>query len=168
MPFTGHSLFSNISNYDVINRRRRYIMNHYIDFGLFAVLFIAQFVGHRIGDFMFQTDMQARKKTIDPLYLIKHAVVYSLCVTLPVIFFVYDIEVLMLIFTLTLVEHMAVDDRRVVIWWKHFLETKLAGRKDFNIEDVPSFVIIEIDQTIHYTRIFIISTFIAMVLPIFH
>lgn len=143
-------------------------MVQHIDFGLFATLFIAQFVGHRIGDFMFQTDMQARNKSTDPLYLAKHSVVYSFCVILPVMVFVHDFHTLLLLFVLTFAEHLAVDDRTFVIWWKNFLETKIARRKDFNIDDVPSFVIIEMDQTIHYTRIFILSAFVSLVLPIFY
>jgi hypothetical protein len=47
------------------------------------------------------------------------------------------------------------------IWLKTFIETKIAGNKNFDISSIPSFVIIEIDQTIHYTRILIISAIIA-------
>ncbi|MNI79822.1 hypothetical protein D3C73_1363050 [compost metagenome] len=65
------------------------------------------------------------------------------------------------VFIVTLIEHYLIDDRRFVIWLKAFIETKIAGNKNFDISDLPSFVIIEVDQTIHYTRILIISAIIA-------
>lgn len=130
---------------------------------LFAALFILQFVGHRVGDYLFQTDVQANLKTTNSWARFKHCFVYSTTVAAFTLF-VIPWQASLFIWGLTLLEHFNVDTRKPVIWWKNFVEKKLARRGDlFHISHVPSFVIIEIDQTFHYLRILFISILLAYI-----
>ncbi len=134
-----------------------------LDLTLFAALFIFQFVGHKIGDYILQTDHQAQFKTKDDVYRMRHSLVYAATIALLLFPLLGHLAAIVTIFVLTVAEHMLIDDRRFVRWLKTFVETNLAGRKDFDIEKVPTFVIIEIDQTIHLIRIFLISLIFASI-----
>lgn len=126
---------------------------------ILCTLFIVQFVGHRIGDFILQTDYQATNKTTNSEARFMHCLVYSATIAILSAFIAPTWT--MFVFIITLIEHYLIDDRRFVIWLKTFIETKIVGNKNFDISNIPGFVIIEIDQTIHYTRILIISAIIA-------
>lgn len=130
---------------------------------LFASLFILQFVGHRVGDYLFQTDFQAQNKTKAFWPLFRHCFVYALTVAL------FSLIVLppyyaLIVFAITIIEHLVVDTRIPVMDWKIFLEKYLARRKDFLFSNLPTFVVIEIDQTIHMLRMLIISIIFCHVL----
>lgn len=127
---------------------------------LFCTAFILQFVGHRIGDYLFQTDWQANHKAKDWFARYRHCVVYSLTICLMMLL-AFDWNLCFWIGIITLVEHFIVDARWPVVGWKNFMEKNFARRKDFDISTLPFFVIIEIDQTIHIVRIFLISLLIA-------
>lgn len=126
----------------------------------FVTAFILQFVGHRVGDYLFQTNTQAQKKATDLVYRIRHCLLYSLIVG-AFMLFAFEWQVAVIVFALTFLEHIWIDSRKPVIGWKNFFEKKLAGNKDFNIDDLPFFVVIDIDQSIHILRIFIISLLIG-------
>lgn len=134
-----------------------------MDFALFSAVFILQFVGHRIGDFIFQTDNQALFKTTSEYMRMKHCIVYATTVS-ALTLFALPLPLVGLVWGLTFMEHMIIDDRRFVLWWKTFLETKIVRRKDFDIKNVPGFVIIEIDQTIHMVRMMLIAMMFAYLL----
>lgn len=121
-----------------------------------TALFILQYVGHRVGDFIFQTDSQAQLKTTSSFARHKHCLIYSLTVAAFTLF-VVDWEIAFFILGITLIEHNFIDTRKPVIWIKTFLETKIARNNTFDIKNVPWFVIVEIDQTIHILRILAIS-----------
>ncbi|MET3505437.1 DUF3307 domain-containing protein [Halalkalibacter oceani] len=131
-----------------------------MDLLLFAIAFIVMFVGHRIGDYLLQTDWQAQNKAINTYARLKHVIVYSLTISLLLIPF-FSWYTALIVFLLTMIEHFIIDSRKPIVWWKTFLETKVAKQKDFNIKSLPFFVMIEIDQTVHYIRIFIIAVLIG-------
>lgn len=49
---------------------------------LFCVAFIFQYVGHRIGDYLLQTNYQAQNKANNFISRFKHYLVYSLTILL--------------------------------------------------------------------------------------
>ncbi|WP_047913136.1 DUF3307 domain-containing protein [Paenibacillus sp. TCA20] len=130
---------------------------------VFSALFILQFVGHRIGDFILQTDVQAQNKTKDWKARLRHCFSYSLSVSL-LTWILLPIHYLPIIFLITIVEHFIIDDRRFVVWLKTNIETKIAKQKEFNISTVPGFVIIEIDQTIHMIRMLLIAILFSYIM----
>lgn len=127
---------------------------------VFCTLFITQFVGHRIGDYLLQTHTQALQKTTNDNALLRHCLVYSISISLLVLA-MFNWKYALAVFFLTLLEHLIVDTRKPVIWWKMLIEKHIAGKKDFKIEDLPFFVMIEVDQSIHIVRIFLISLLLA-------
>lgn len=127
---------------------------------IFVTAFILQFVGHHIGDYLLQTNTQAKKKSSDLLSLLTHCLIYSATISLVFLTF-FSPATSLVVFAITLIEHSIVDSRRPVVGWKLFLERKIAGDKDFTIGDLPFFVLINIDQTFHLVRIFVISLLVA-------
>ncbi len=128
---------------------------------LFCTAFILQFVGHRIGDYLFQTDMQAQNKA-NALWSwarTKHCFVYSVTIA-ALTLFAFDYWLAAAVFLITFIEHYIIDSRLPILWYKDTLEN-IVGNKGFDISKLPFFVLIEIDQTVHYTRIFIISLLIG-------
>lgn len=132
-----------------------------MDLILFCTAFIIQFVGHRIGDYLFQTDWQAQNKAKDGIARLKHVLVYSSTISLMMLI-VFDWRLCVLVWGITFLEHFWIDSRNPIIAWKTFLETKIAKQKDFDINNLPFFVMIEIDQTVHYIRIFVLSILIGL------
>lgn len=94
---------------------------------LFTAAFIIQLVGHRIGDYLFQTDWQAQNKTKDWWARWKHCVVYSLTISLMMLMLV-NWKVAVVIYGITFLEHYWIDSRKPIVWWKTLLETKLQNR----------------------------------------
>lgn len=129
----------------------------------FSALFIVQAVGHRVGDYLLQTHTMATQKTTDTMALIAHCTVYSATVAFFSMLIVPPL-IAAFIFVITYVEHVIVDTRQPVIGFKNFFERTIGGNKEFNAEDLPFFVLIEIDQTIHYLRILVISLVFANIL----
>ncbi|CDQ41841.1 hypothetical protein BN990_04220 [Virgibacillus salexigens] len=127
---------------------------------IFCTAFIFQYVGHNIGDYLFQTDWQAQNKTKKRLARFRHCFVYSLTIGL-LLLIPFNWVVASIVFLITLIEHYLVDSRKPIIVWKNFLEKKIAKQKNFEIKNVPQFVIISIDQTVHIVRIFIIAIAIS-------
>lgn len=132
-----------------------------MDLLMFCSLFIVQFVGHRLGDYFFQTNWQSINKVGNAVARVRHCLVYS-AVVAALTLLVVDWKLSVAIFIATLAEHMWVDSRKPVVAFKEFLERKIAKTEDFKAMDLPFFVLIEIDQTFHYIRIFIISILIAI------
>lgn len=126
---------------------------------LFSTAFIIQLVGHRMGDYLFQTDYQAQNKAKSGIARYKHCFVYALTIGL-MMGFAFKWQMMLAVFGLTFIEHYIIDSRKPIVWWKKTLE-KVVGNKGFDIEKMPFFVLIEIDQTVHYVRIFVISMLIG-------
>lgn len=131
-----------------------------MDLALFSTAFILQFIGHRVGDYLFQTDWQAQNKSKNSWARFKHCFIYSLTITL-IMLLVVDWKTAVIIFGLTIFEHYIIDSRKPVVGWKNFLEKRIAGNKEFDIQNVPFFVVIEIDQTMHYTRCLLIAVLLS-------
>jgi hypothetical protein len=130
-----------------------------MEHALFATAFILQFVGHRIGDYLFQTDYQAQNKAKNAVARARHCIVYA--ATIGVLMLVsFDVKLALIVTAITFVEHMIIDSRKPVVGWKKLLE-RVVGNKGFDIDKMPFFVLIEIDQTIHMMRILGISLLIA-------
>lgn len=126
---------------------------------LFCTLFILQFVGHRVGDYLFQGEKDANFKSKDFKRLFRHCLMYSITVTIFVSFFFPRLA--LLVFSVTMLEHIIIDSRTPVEDWQTFFEKKIMRNKDFDINKLPFFVLIEIDQTFHLLRIFLLSLFIS-------
>ena len=126
---------------------------------LFCTAFILQFVGHRMGDYLFQTDWQAQKKAKDVVARCKHCLVYSLTIS-GVMMILFNWQVCIMVFLLTFLEHTFIDSRKPIVWWKTTLE-RVVGNKSFDMEKMPFFVMIEIDQTVHYIRCLLIAMLIG-------
>jgi hypothetical protein len=126
---------------------------------LFCTLFILQFVGHKVGDYLFQGEKDSIYKSKDFKHLFRHCLMYSIIVTLFVVFF-YP-RVALLVFSITMLEHLIIDSRTPVVGWKTFFEKKIMRNKNFDINNLPFFVLVEIDQTFHLIRILLLSLFIA-------
>lgn len=131
-----------------------------MDLSLFCTAFIIQFVGHQLGDYGLQTNFQAINKAENSNTRLRHSLVYSAIISL-LLLVAFSWTTAIVVFILTVLEHMIVDSRKPVIAWKIFFERKIAGNKRFNIEDLPFFVLVAIDQAFHITRIFIISLLIG-------
>lgn len=127
---------------------------------IFVTAFILQYVGHQIGDYLLQTNTQAINKGKDFSALVTHVSIYSIVVGLMMLIF-FDPYVACVVYIITFIEHMIIDSRKPVLWYKNFLERKIARNKDFYIDELPFFVVISIDQAIHLVRIFAISLLIA-------
>lgn len=130
---------------------------------LFAVLFIAQFVGHRVGDYLFQTDTQAVNKTRSTMYLTRHCFVYAATIGMFSLI-VLPTEFAFILAVLTFIEHFLVDTRKPVFAWKKFLEFAIARNRGYSPDNLPMFVLIEIDQSIHYLRIFLLSLLFSYIM----
>ncbi|WP_437261211.1 DUF3307 domain-containing protein [Bacillus thuringiensis] len=132
-----------------------------MNLALFSAVFIIQFVGHRIGDYLLQTDVQAQNKATNAWARFKHCFVYSFTIAALVGLILQSFELYIIVFLITIIEHMIIDTRKPVLWFKRILETKIARNKNYSPDKLPFFVLIEIDQTIHYTRILVISLLIG-------
>lgn len=126
---------------------------------LFCTAFILQFVGHRIGDYLFQTDWQAQNKAKNGIARFKHCAVYSLTIS-TMLLFIISWQAAVIVFMLTMVEHSLIDSRDPIVWWKTTLE-RVVGNKSFDMDKMPFFVMIEIDQTVHYIRCLLIAMLIG-------
>lgn len=131
-----------------------------MDLLLFCTVFILQFVGHRVGDYVFQTDWQAQNKAKNIEARGMHCAVYATVIAL-ILYPTIGLTAAIIVQLLTFMEHIWIDSRKPVIAWKTFLEERIAGRTDFDINQLPFFVLIEIDQTFHYVRILLISILIG-------
>lgn len=130
-----------------------------MDLLLFCTAFILQFVGHRVGDYLFQTDWQAQNKAKDFNARSRHVYVYSLTISL-FILTSFGWMTSLAVFLITAIEHIFIDSRKPVVFYKKTIE-KIVGNKGFKVEDMPFFVLIEIDQSIHYVRCFVIAALIG-------
>lgn len=126
---------------------------------LFCTAFILQFVGHRMGDYLFQTDWQAQNKAKNGIARLKHCSVYSLVIS-ALLLMIISWQAATIVFWITFFEHVIIDSRDPIIWWKTTLE-RVVGNKSFEMDKMPFFVLIEIDQTVHYMRCLIIALLIG-------
>ncbi|WP_092269302.1 DUF3307 domain-containing protein [Brevibacillus centrosporus] len=113
-------------------------------------LFIILYVAHKVADYLFQTDGQARFKSEDWGFLLRHCIVY----TITVLGFAYlvigyfSVAATILIFF----SHLILDKRDFLNWWA----VHIKRIKDPNSQHVST-VMLELDQAFHYIVLLIIS-----------
>jgi hypothetical protein len=130
-----------------------------MDLVLFCTAFILQFVGHRIGDYVFQTDWQTQNKAKNPIARANHVLVYSMTIGV-LMLLAFDQWTAAIVVLITALEHYIIDSIKPIVGWKKLLE-KSVGNKGFDIEKMPFFVLIEIDQSFHYARCLLIAVLIG-------
>ena len=114
-----------------------------------ASLFIVLYIGHKIGDYIFQTEYQAlnKSKLIGPLF--RHSIVYTICV-LGLAFIVigfFSWLALIIVF----VSHLILDRRTFLITWGR----KIKGMNSPS-NDSSKIALMELDQAFHYLVLFFI------------
>lgn len=126
-----------------------------VDFNFFDIsinieLFIYLYLGHKIGDYLLQSDKQAKSKQNSWYYLLVHCAIYSLSViAVPFIFIGYfNLAALFFVF----ITHVIIDQGALLHFWLKYIK----GIKDPDSEEV-NIVKLEVDQTFHYIVIGIIS-----------
>lgn len=131
-----------------------------MDMLFFCTIFIFQLVGHLVGDWLFQSNNDSINKTTSTEHLIRHCMMYTWVIMLFVAF-IAPVEVTIAIAVLTFIEHCMIDTRKPVVGYKTFFERKFMKDNSFDIKNLPVFVIIGMDQSVHILRIFILSVLAA-------
>jgi hypothetical protein len=75
---------------------------------VFCTLFIFQFVGHRIGDYLIQSNADAINKSKSFAHRFRHCAFYSATIFL-LLLIVIDPKTAFWIWVVTLIEHMIID-----------------------------------------------------------
>ncbi|MFV9957783.1 MAG: DUF3307 domain-containing protein [Rickettsia conorii subsp. raoultii] len=113
-------------------------------------LFIILYIGHKIADYLFQTDYQALNKHKNWGALLRHCLIYTITLTFLAFIIIgyFSWTTLFIIF----ISHIIIDKRVFVIWWA----TKIKKMSNTtNIAVQPA--IKELDQSFHYIILFIVS-----------
>lgn len=131
-----------------------------MDMLFFCTIFIFQLVGHLVGDWLFQSNTDSINKTTSKIHLLRHCLMYSWTIML-FIAFIAPVEVMVAVTILTFIEHFIIDTRKPIVWYKTFFERKFMHEREFDIKNLPVFVIIGMDQSVHILRIFILSVLTA-------
>ncbi|MGG1629619.1 DUF3307 domain-containing protein [Rossellomorea sp. NRS-1567] len=123
------------------------LVNH---FEINAALFLTLYIGHKIGDYLLQTDNQATKKHGDWMALLQHCLVYTLVLTLLPYFILgyFSITAILIIF----ITHVVIDKGEFLKWWAQSVKG-IKKPDDPNVKQA----IFELDQAFHYIVIFVIS-----------
>lgn len=121
----------------------------YFDFDFNIKLFIVLYIAHKIADYLFQTDFQAKNKDNSWTALFIHCSVYTIVLTIMGYIFVgyFDWRATFIIF----ISHIVLDKKTFLNWWS------INIKRMPNIEDENSkSVFMELDQAFHYVILFII------------
>lgn len=123
-----------------------FISNINFDLKLFIVLYI----GHKIADYLLQTDYQAINKVNSWKALFIHCFIYTTVLMIMGYIFVgyFSWAAIFIIF----VSHIIIDRRVVITWWA--INIKKMSNTD---NDAAKPTMIELDQAFHYIIIFIVS-----------
>ncbi|GAJ41659.1 DUF3307 domain-containing protein [Saccharococcus caldoxylosilyticus] len=113
-------------------------------------LFIVLYIAHKIGDYLFQTDKQARLKSEEWGPLLKHCLVYTLIVIGVAYLYtgLFNWTAVMIIFF----THVFLDKRSFLLWWGKYVKRV----KESDIPHMQS-AMLELDQAFHYIVLFIVS-----------
>lgn len=113
-------------------------------------LFIVLYVGHKIADYLLQSERQALLKTHSWKALLTHCVIYTLVLTITGYLFVgYFSWIATFIIFLS---HIIIDRRTVLIWWAENIK-KITNTKNESVKAS----MMELDQAFHYIIIFLVS-----------
>lgn len=113
-------------------------------------LFIILYIGHKMADYLFQTDYQAINKHKNWGALLRHCLIYTITLTFLAFIIIgyFSWTTLFIIF----ISHVIIDKRVFVIWWA----TKIKKMSNTtNVAEHPT--IKDLDQSFHYIVIFIVS-----------
>lgn len=115
-------------------------------------LFIILYIGHKIGDYLFQTDKQAVNKTKEWGPLISHCFWYTLIVIGMAYLFAdyFKWSAVIVIF----ISHMIIDHGLFLNFWAK----KVKGITDPTTSNVKT-AMFELDQSFHYFVIFLLSLY---------
>ncbi|KFL63784.1 DUF3307 domain-containing protein [Bacillus cereus ATCC 10876] len=113
-------------------------------------LFIVLYIGHKIGDYLLQTDYQAVNKKDNWIALISHCFIYTLAVSIMAYVFVgfFNWTAIFILF----ISHIIIDRKIFLNWW-----AKNIKRIRDTEEPAVQPGLIELDQAFHYIILFIIS-----------
>ncbi|KMP19392.1 DUF3307 domain-containing protein [Bacillus paranthracis] len=113
-------------------------------------LFIVLYIGHKIGDYLLQTDYQAVNKKDNWIALISHCFTYTLAVSIMAYVFVgfFNWTAIFILF----ISHIIIDRKIFLNWW-----AKNIKRIRDTEEPAVQPGLIELDQAFHYIILFIIS-----------
>lgn len=113
-------------------------------------LFIVLYIGHKIGDYLLQTDYQAVNKKNNWIALISHCFIYTLAVSIMAYVFVgfFNWTAIFILF----ISHIIIDRKIFLNWW-----AKNIKRIRDTEEPAVQPGLIELDQAFHYIILFIIS-----------
>ncbi|OFD71173.1 MULTISPECIES: DUF3307 domain-containing protein [Bacillus cereus group] len=113
-------------------------------------LFIVLYIGHKIGDYLFQTDYQAVNKKDNWLALISHCFIYTLAVSIMAYVFVgfFNWTAIFILF----ISHIIIDRKIFLNWWAKNIK-RIRDTEEPTVQ--PG--LIELDQAFHYIILFIIS-----------
>jgi len=106
--------------------------------------FAALLLGHLLGDFVFQTDDMARDKNTDAKTLLRHCLIYALCMIVGAFVAASGMQTLVIAGVLSLA-HASVD-----VFFR-FLRGKIHGTPGLFLAD----------QTVHIAVIFVVASVIA-------
>ena len=132
---------------------------------LWVEVFVVFLICHLVGDFLLQTDWQARHKHgglgRDPVArraLLSHVAWYT-AVFIPAIVWIVltaDLSAAMglLLLAIIFVPHLVQDDGRVVMWW-------MRDVKRTEPSDAPGVTVV-VDQTLHIVVLFLTAVLIAV------
>lgn len=119
-----------------------------------ARLFIFMFLGHIVGDFLLQTENMALRKKDQYFFLTIHCIIYSICVSLGAFFVTQVLEVIIIIFLVSLGTHLILDRRHLTYWYiKKVKLSKLS--KDSQL------IFIIIDQCFHILILIILAELLS-------
>lgn len=115
-----------------------------------VTLFILFYIGHKIADYLLQTDYQAVNKSKDWSALIIHCLVYTFTLNLMafVIIGYFSWTAILLIF----ITHLIIDKGTFLRWWSLRIK-KIADLSTPGAQRT----MLELDQSFHYVVIFIVS-----------
>lgn len=112
-------------------------------------LFVVLYIGHKISDYLFQTEYQALNKHKNWGALLRHCTIYTLILSL-LAYYLIGFFSWTAIFIL-LISHIIIDKRGILIWWAKNVK-KMTDIKSSSSQTV----LMELDQTFHYIILLII------------
>ncbi|MFS0882205.1 DUF3307 domain-containing protein [Metabacillus niabensis] len=112
-------------------------------------LFIVLYIGHKIADYILQTDHQAVNKSNSWKALFIHCFIYTVVLTIMGYFFVGFVSwaAIFIIF----ISHVIIDRRVLITWWAKNIK-KMSNTESESVQPT----MIELDQAFHYIIIFIV------------
>jgi hypothetical protein len=128
-----------------------------------VAVFAGFYVAHMVGDYLFQTDWQARHKRGglggDPVArraLFAHVTVYTLTFLPALVWIALELDPLWAAVAAVLiyVPHLAVDDGRLVAWYL----ARVKRADDFNVALAAS-----VDQSFHVLSLWLVAMLIGVV-----